>query len=197
MGERERRGDNDDDCGRGGCIVVVVIKQRGQRLGGKGGRGTTLMTMAGGEIVSSSLSLSSSLLSFQGHNTHVAVGQESCGRHAVAHCIVEVALEGRRRRRGACWCWRGIQHNFVNWARKKMIIKLIDFILIFTPTPNLIFPKTTVSPFPRSPPPVQSPHLLSLLCCARVLFGELLCFVVDFWPPKSTTYFFLSSIFID
>ncbi len=63
------------------------------------------------------------------------------------------------------------QHNFVNRARKKLIIKLIDYILVFynTPTPNSIVPKTMVSPFPRSPPPVESPRLLSLLRRVRVL----------------------------
>ncbi len=61
------------------------------------------------------------------------------------------------------------QYNYVNRARKKLIIKLIDFILVFTPTPNSIVPKTMVSPFPRSPPPVESPRLLSLLRRARVL----------------------------
>ncbi len=56
MGERGGLGDNDNNCGRGGCAVFIVIEQHGQRLGGKGGRGMTSTTIAGGEIVSVLLS---------------------------------------------------------------------------------------------------------------------------------------------
>ncbi len=62
MGERGGRGDNDNDCRRGGCIYLIIIERRKQRLGGKGGRGTTSTMMAGGEIVSSLSPLSLSLL---------------------------------------------------------------------------------------------------------------------------------------
>ncbi len=52
-GERGGLGNNIDNYERGARFNVVV-KQRGQRLGGKGGRGTTTTTtmMAGGEVAS-------------------------------------------------------------------------------------------------------------------------------------------------
>ncbi len=49
MGERGGQGDNDDDCGRGGRVVVVVIKQRGQSQGDDvnddGGRGNRVFVV--------------------------------------------------------------------------------------------------------------------------------------------------------
>ncbi len=46
VGERGGQGDNKGNCGRGGCLVDVIIERHGQRLGGKGGRGMTSTAMA-------------------------------------------------------------------------------------------------------------------------------------------------------
>jgi hypothetical protein len=89
------------------------------------------------------------------------------------------------------------QHNFVNRPRKKLIIKLVDFILVFYPHSQLDRPQNDgIALPPQSPPRRISSYPLPPSSRPRT-FGWLLCFVVDFWPPKSTTYFFLSSIFVD
>ncbi len=63
-----------------------------------------LTTMAGGKIVFCPCCCCHCRYyrQLQGHDTHVAVGQEGCGRHAAAFGGAE------ERRRATCWCWRGM-----------------------------------------------------------------------------------------
>ncbi len=87
-------------------------------------------------------------------------------------------------------------HIFVKRARKKIIVKLINFILVFYPHSQLDRPQNNGIALPPQSPLCRissSPFPPSL--CPRT-FGWLLCFVVDFRWPKSTTYFFLSSILV-
>jgi hypothetical protein len=122
------------------------------------------------------------------------VGRESCVRHAAAFGGAEekesnaLVLEGDGPNN---------QHNFVNRARKKLIILLIDYILVFYPLSQLDCPQNDGIALP----PQSSPHQISSSpfppSSRPRTFGWLLCFVVDFLPPKSTMYFFFSSIFVN
>ncbi len=89
------------------------------------------------------------------------------------------------------------QHNYVNPARKKLIIKLIDFISVFYPHSQINPPQNDGITLPPQSPNVKSPRLLSLLCRARILLVGCCVLSLIFWPPNSTTYYFLSSIFVD
>ncbi len=101
MGERGGRGDNDDDCGRGGHIVVVIIEQRGQRLGEKGGRGGDVEDDGGrGNCVFVVVIVI--VANFGG-----ATPTWRWGRRAVAGMLLR-HMERRRRRRATRWCWRGM-----------------------------------------------------------------------------------------
>ncbi len=96
----------------------------------------------------------------------MAVGRESCGRHAPAFGGAEekeskaLVLEGDGPNN---------QHNFVSRARKKLIIKLIDFILVFYPISQLDRLQNDGIALPPQSPPLKSPCLLSLLRCACAL----------------------------
>jgi hypothetical protein len=111
-GERGGWGDIGDDCGREGHIVVVVVERSGRRLGGKGGRGATAttMTMAGEEAVVADVPWH-----FYGVRCRGVTPTRREGWRAIAimlrHCVVEVALAGRKRkmreRRTVRWCGGG------------------------------------------------------------------------------------------
>ncbi len=124
----------------------------------------------------------------------MAVGWESCGRHAPAFGWAEekesnvLVLEGDGPNN---------QHNFVSRARKKLIIKLINFILVFYPLSQLNRPQNDgIAPPPQSPP-VKSSCLLSLLCCASALMVGCCVLLLIFGRLSSQRYFFHSSIFVD
>ncbi len=80
----------------------------------------------------------------------MAVGRENCGRHAPAFGGAEekesnaLVLEGDGPNN---------QHNFVNRARKKLIIKLINFILVFYPFSQLDHPQNDGITLPLQSPP--------------------------------------------
>jgi hypothetical protein len=119
----------------------------------------------------------------------VAVRRESCGRHAPAFGGAEekesntLVLEEDRLNN---------QHNFVSRARKKLLMKLINFILVFYPLSQLNCPQNDGIALPPQSPPrqISSSPFPPLLCPCCVL-------LLTFWPPKFTTYFFLSSIFVN
>ncbi len=72
------------------------------------------------------------------------------------------------------------QHNFVDWARKIIIIKLINFILVFYPHSQLDLPQNNgIALPPQSPPRRISSSPFPPLLRPRT-FGWLLCFVIDF-----------------
>jgi hypothetical protein len=48
-------------------------------------------------------------------------------------------------------CCHRIQFNYVNWQRKKLISKLINFILVFNLLLTQLPPKRMESHFPRAP----------------------------------------------
>jgi hypothetical protein len=80
----------------------------------------------------------------------VAVGRESYGRHALAFGGAEekesnvLVLEGDGPNK---------QHNFVSRARKKSIIKPINFILVFYPLSQLDHPQNDGIALPPQSPP--------------------------------------------
>ncbi len=82
------------------------------------------------------------------------------------------------------------QHNVVNRARKKLIIKLIDFILVFYPHSQLERPQNDGIALPPQSPPrrISSPPFPP--SSRPRTFGWLLCFDVDFWPPSPRRIFF-------
>ncbi len=84
----------------------------------------------------------------------MAVGQESCGRHAVVHCV---GIGGAEEKESGVLVLEGNgpnnQHNFVNRARKKLIIKLINFILVFYPHSQLNCPQNNGVTLPPQFPP--------------------------------------------
>ncbi len=72
-----------------------------------------------------------------------------------------------------------------------MIIKLINFTLVFYPLSQLDRPQYDDIALPPQPPPPRQLSLSPFPPLSRLrTFGWLLCSVADFWPPKFTTYFF-------
>jgi hypothetical protein len=77
----------------------------------------------------------------------MAIGRESCGRHAPVFGWAEekesnaLVFEGDGHNN---------QHNFINRARKKLIMELINFIIVFTPCrkpPRHVLYKCTYVPY--------------------------------------------------
>ncbi len=124
----------------------------------------------------------------RGRNAHVVVRWESCDRHAPAFGGAEekesdaLVLEGDGPNN---------QHNFVNQARKKSIITLINFILVFYPLSQLNCHQTDgIALPPQPPPPIKSPRLLSLLCRAHVLLVGCCVLLLIFGRLSSRCIFF-------
>ena len=178
MTQRGGPGNNYKECLRRGRVVIIV-EQRGQRLGGDVGRGTTsTMTMLGGMVISSS--------------------SPSCCCHCCCQlwswlpCTPLAEKDSRVLERP------NNQHNL--WTGQKINSQVNHcFTLIFFPLPTQTFPKWWyhITFLPQSLPLPESPLLC--LVCGTIVFlfdcwvktiapaaikdHKVFCFVIFCWSP--------------